>query len=124
MFFDGECVLCNGVARKVAAGNPSGNIRFASLQGAYAGKTLEKDLLTAETLVFMDGDRFFTRSAAVFEVLKHLPAWRWLRVLRFIPQGLADKLYGFVAKNRIRWFGRQTECGILPPGLRGRFIAD
>ncbi|MBX2952005.1 MAG: DUF393 domain-containing protein [Leadbetterella sp.] len=124
LFFDGECVLCNGVARRVAESNPSGNIRFASLQGAYAGRTLKKDLLTAETLVFIDTDRLFTRSEAVFEVLRHLPAWRWLRVFRFIPRGLADKLYDFVAARRIRWFGRQTDCRILPPGLKERFIAD
>lgn len=123
LFFDGECVLCNTVAHKIAKRNPSGSIRFASLQGSYA-KEIPENLQDAETLVFIDGNRFFTRSAAVFEILKHLPAWRWLRILRFIPRSLADGLYDFVAKNRIRWFGRQADCRVPPPGLRERFITD
>lgn len=124
LFFDGECVLCNTIAHKIAERNRSGNIRFASLQGSYA-KKLPENLQNAETLVFMDGDRFFIRSAAVFEILKHLPAWwRWLRIFHFIPRRLADGLYDFVAKNRIRWFGRQADCRIPPPDLRERFIAD
>lgn len=124
LFFDGECVLCNATARWVARYNRSGNIRFASLQGIYAKKKLKSDFQTGDSLVFTDGDRVLTRSAAVFEILKYLPAWRWLRTLRFLPERLADRLYDGVAKNRFRWFGKQTECRVAPPGLRERFIAD
>ncbi len=122
LFFDGECVLCNRAARWIAERNPSGNIRFASLQSVYAKEKLTEELQQGETMVFMNEDRFFVRSAAVFELLKYLPAWRWVRVLRFIPRSAADRLYNLVAKNRFRWFGRQTECRIPPAGLRERFI--
>lgn len=122
LFFDGECVLCNTAAYWIAARNPSGNIRFASLQSVYAKENLGEDLRSAETMVFMDEDLFFVRSAAVFEVLKYLPAWRWVRVLRFIPRSAADWIYNRVAENRFRWFGRQTVCRIPPPDLRERFI--
>ena len=122
LFFDGECVLCNGAAQWIAKRNPSGNIRFASLQGDYAKENLREDLQTAETLVWMDEGRFLVRSEAVFSVLKHLPAWRWLRILRFIPRRLADRVYDWIAGNRFRWFGRQTECSIPPPARRERFI--
>lgn len=124
LFFDGECVLCNTAAHWIARRNSAGNIRFASLQGVYAKEKLDDDLLRAGTLVFLDGTRFFVRSAAVFRILKYLPAWRWLRILRFIPQPVADSLYNQVALNRFRWFGRQTACRVPPPELRDRFIID
>ncbi|WP_367914384.1 thiol-disulfide oxidoreductase DCC family protein [Leadbetterella sp. DM7] len=124
LFFDGECVFCNTVAHKIAERNPAGNIHFASLQGSYAKKMLDPSLLTAGTLVYLDGDRYLTRSEAAFELLRHLPAWRWLRIFRFVPRRMADGLYNRVAENRIRWFGRQESCRVPPPGLRERFITD
>ena len=124
LFFDGECVLCNNAAHWIAERNPSGNIRFASLQGAYAKEKLGERFQGAETMVLMDEGRFFARSAAVFTVLKYLPAWRWLRALRFIPRPIADGLYNLVAKNRFRWFGRYTECPVPASGLRDRFITS
>lgn len=124
LFFDGECVLCNSAAQWIAKHNLSGNIRFASLQGSYAKEKLADEFLNAGSLVFLDGNLFFVRSAAVFRILKYLPAWSWLRILRFIPQRTADLIYNQVAARRFRWFGRREACRVPPPEVRERFIID
>lgn len=122
LFFDGECILCNGAVRWILERNTSGDIRFASLQGNYAKKMLGYGV--EDSMVFMEGDRVFTRSAAVFEILRYLPAWRWMRVLRFIPRRITDGIYKWVARNRFRWFGKQEVCRVLPPGYSERLISD
>ena len=122
LFFDGMCVLCNRAAQWIAKHNPSGTLYFASLQGDYARDNLSDDLNKGETLVLIEDGRSFVRSEAIFRVLKYLPAWRWLRIFRFVPRNLTDRVYDWVAKNRFRWFGTQDECTVPPPAFRERFI--
>jgi predicted DCC family thiol-disulfide oxidoreductase YuxK len=55
------------------------------------------------TILLLDGDEVFTRSAAV------------LRALR-------DPLYDLVARNRYRWFGRRDACFVPTAATRDRFI--
>jgi predicted DCC family thiol-disulfide oxidoreductase YuxK len=42
-----------------------------------------------------------------------LPCWQWTWVFQFIPRVIRDAIYGLVARNRYRWFGRRDAC-ILP----------
>jgi hypothetical protein len=35
--------------------------------------------------------------------------------LRLLPRAAVDRIYGFVAANRYKWFGRRTACFIPPP---------
>jgi predicted DCC family thiol-disulfide oxidoreductase YuxK len=48
------------------------------------------------------GGKVFFKSDAALTVLSHLPGWRWVRVLRFVPKPLRDAAYNLVARNRYR----------------------
>ena len=42
--------------------------------------------------------------------------------LRLVPRALRDAAYDFVARRRLRWFGRASQaCPLVPAHLRGRF---
>ena len=124
LFFDGQCLLCNTTAHRVAKLNTPENIHFASLQGKLSHeklKTLPKDI---DSIVFLDNDHIYIKSEAVFEILKYLPSLKWLRVLRVFPLSFRDYIYDFVARNRLKWFGTQEICEVPPKEFRGRYLAD
>jgi len=126
ILFDGTCNLCNASVNFIIDRDPHREFRFASLQSrlgkdmaARAG--LKPDEL--ETLVLVDAGIFYTRSAAALRIVSRLAApWSMLYVLVAVPRPLRDALYGWVARNRYRWFG-QTECCRIPtPDIRDRFL--
>jgi predicted DCC family thiol-disulfide oxidoreductase YuxK len=46
-----------------------------------------------------------------------------MRAMLFIPPPLRDAVYDYVARNRIKWFGRPPDACRLPsPDERERFL--
>ena len=74
-------------------------------------------------MILVEGDRAFTRSTAALRVAKRLSgAWPLLYVFVIVPRFLRDAVYGWVARNRYRWFGRKDHCLVPTPELRSRFL--
>jgi predicted DCC family thiol-disulfide oxidoreductase YuxK len=44
------------------------------------------------------------------------------RIFRAIPAGLRDTVYDFIARHRLRWFGKLSACRTPLPSERHRFI--
>jgi predicted DCC family thiol-disulfide oxidoreductase YuxK len=126
VLFDGVCNLCNGAVHFIIKRDPRGSFRFASLQ-SDAGQTLLKqfDLPTEHfnSIVVIDGQRFFTRSSAALHITKRLSGlWPALYIGVVIPPFLRNPIYAWIARNRYRWFGRQEQCMLPTPELRSRFL--
>ena len=126
-FFDGYCVLCSSFVAFCLARDPDGHLKFASAQSALGQRVLAELGLPAvtfdRTILLLDGDEVYVRSAAVVRSLRHLRGpVRWLQPLLLIPAFLRDPLYDLIARNRYRWFGRRPSCFVPAPGLRDRFI--
>jgi len=125
VLFDGVCNLCNGLVRFVAANDPMGRFRFASLESPEGLALLAATggAPRGDSVVLIDYGRRYERSdAALYIALGLRPPWPLAFVLIAIPRALRDALYEWVARNRYRWFGRQTACPIPPPALRARFL--
>ena len=127
VLFDGVCNLCAGVVRFVIERDREARFRFAPLQSEL-GRALQRehgiDPDALATFVLIDAEGAATRSTAVLRILRGLGApWRWLYPLRFVPWPLRDALYGVVARNRYRWFGRRDDCLVPTAELRSRFLA-
>ena len=123
LFFDGDCVLCNKTAQWVGKKNIAKNIKFASLQSQFAKNSLVDLPNNIDSIVFMDGAKIFIKSEAAFEVLKYLKNYKWLIFLRAIPLKFRDVIYDYIARNRKKWFGTQTNCVLLEKELKERFIS-
>lgn len=128
IFFDGVCGLCNRGVRFVVRRDRRGYFRFAALQGALAEQMLRPrgiDPATLESFVLLENGQTFTQSDAVLEVVRQLDgAWPALRIFRWVPRGLRDAAYRFVARHRYRWFGRFDTCPAPSPELRARLLQD
>lgn len=131
--FDGVCNLCNGAVRFIAANDPEHHFAFLPLQsprgrqllgpstgsGQAAGDAREPD-----TIVLLAGGRYERSDAALHIALGLRAPWPLAFAAILIPPDARDAAYGWIARNRYRWFGRTDACALPPPGLRERFLPE
>ena len=126
ILFDGVCNLCNGFVNFVIARDPAGRFQFGPLQSPAARRLLESiDSREpwADSLVFVENGRIWTRSAAALRVARGLAfPWPLAYVFVVVPRPLRDWIYNRFARNRYRWFGKRAVCMMPAPALRARFI--
>lgn len=127
LLFDGVCNLCNALVRFTVRFDDAGTFRFASLQSTIGQAVLdEHDLPTDDfdSIVLVEGDDYYTKSAAVLRVCRHLDGpWPLLYLLVYLPEPVRDSMYGLVAGSRYQVFGRtETDaCSVPSPEIRERF---
>lgn len=130
VLFDGVCNLCNGAVNFIIDRDPEGYFTFAALQSEEAAPLLARfgrppaSLTDApDSIVLIEDGRLHERSAAALRIARRLGLpWSLLYAGIVIPKPLRDALYGWIAANRYRWFGKQDACRIPTPDLRVRFL--
>lgn len=125
LLFDGVCNVCNATVQFVVEHEKAPHIRFASLQSEVGARLVAERGLPNDvsTVVLVEGDRVYTRSAAAVALLGHLKApWSWLAVLWLVPRPLRDLGYDIFARLRYRLFGKRDRCMVPTPELRARFL--
>ena len=130
VLFDGVCNLCAGAVRFIIPRDRRGRFRFAALQSEAGRRILAENGMTApepggspESLVFVANGRAHVRSGAALRIAAGLDrGWPLLAVLLVIPAPLRDLAYRFVARNRYRWFGKETACDVPRIDEARRFI--
>ena len=122
--FDGHCVLCSANARFVLKHDRRRHFRLTTAQGPvgaelYASLGLDPD---ATMLVIEDG-RVLTESDSLIAIARRLGwPWRALAAARILPQGLRDRIYRLIARNRFRLFGRRETCWLPTPEEASRIL--
>ena len=127
VLFDGTCNLCNATVGFLIPRDRTGRLRFASLQSAVGQELLRRHGIpapaTPDSIVYIEGERAFTRSDAALAIAGRLaPPWPLLGVFWYVPRPLRDAVYKWIARNRYRWFGRSETCQLPTPALRARFL--
>ena len=132
ILYDGVCGLCNRLVQFLLKRDKRGRLRFASLQSDFAARVLTrhgidpKDLDTVQVVVNYNrpDERILNRSDAILGAGAELGmAWSTLAtVARVVPRALRDLVYGFVARNRYRVFGKYETCMLPDPNQRHRFL--
>ena len=101
--------------------------RFAPLQGEV-GKQLTQqrhiDTERMDSIILIDpGVAYYIKSDAALEIARELKGYGFLPLLiGWIPVGVRNAVYDFVATNRYRMFGRQEACMIPTPELQVKFL--
>ncbi|HEY0366041.1 MAG TPA: DCC1-like thiol-disulfide oxidoreductase family protein [Pyrinomonadaceae bacterium] len=132
ILYDGVCGLCNRMVQFLLKHDKAGRLRFASLQSGFAENVLgrhgidPKDLDTVHVVENYDqpGERVLQRSEAVLRAGRELGGF-WgasSSIARVIPRALRDVVYGVVATNRYRVFGKYDTCMLPDPSQRSRFL--
>jgi predicted DCC family thiol-disulfide oxidoreductase YuxK len=120
ILFDGYCVLCSRSYRFVTARDRAERFRFVPIQepeGRELAAAVGVDADNPETFVLIEDGRVFVRSDAALRIGAGLPWWGWVSAFRIVPRPIRDWVYGVVARNRYRWFGKLDVCTL--PQRRG-----
>jgi predicted DCC family thiol-disulfide oxidoreductase YuxK len=124
VFFDGVCGLCNASVDRLLKWDHRGVLRFAPLQGLTAAQLLPAERINdLDSFVLLDDRGMHLRSDAALRAVAHLGGgWRLANALRVVPAFLRDAVYGRIARNRYRWFGRRDACRLPLPNEQERFL--
>lgn len=127
LFFDGHCNLCSGAVQWFLKRDKRGVLRFASLQSDLARELLLPagvDPAQLDSLVLYHNGRAYTHSEGALQAGQLLGGWYApvAAVGRWFPGFVRDGIYGFIARNRYRWFGRSEACWLPTPEWRARFV--
>lgn len=124
LFFDGVCVMCNGLVGFVLRHDKKQIFKFATLQGATAEKYLPALYrLELKTIILFDGDALYTESDAIIRLLIDLQGpFKYAKILYIFPKFFRDSIYRIVAKNRYLWFGTAESCALLSTEERKRIL--
>lgn len=126
VLFDGVCNLCNSAVNFIIDRDPGAAFRFAPLQ-SEPGRTLTTrcsvDLAATDSLILVEGDRYYVRSTAALRIARRLTgAWPLCYGFILVPRPLRDWAYDWIARNRYRWFGKRETCRLPTPEDRARFL--
>ena len=126
ILFDGTCGMCNSAVNFILARDPGKRFRFAPLQSPVGQDLMTKHHLEPselESMVLIDGEAAYTKSTAVLRIVMELPEpWPLVGALVFVPAGLRDEAYNFIARHRRQWFKSADACRVPTPEEREQFL--
>jgi len=129
LVFDGLCVLCSRGVQWMLDRDPNGTTRFAVIQDPLAQALYRHYGLDADAfdtfMVLADG-RPHTRWDGVLAAARTLPQpWRALGAAGWIvPNAIGDRIYDWVQRNRLEWFGVRDACRRPEPSEAARFLVS
>ena len=124
--FDGDCVLCSANARFVLRHDRRRRFRLTTAQSPLGAALYRHFGLRADeegTILVLQSGRLLTDSDAAIAIPAGLGwPWRMAAAARILPRPLRDSLYAWVARNRLRWFGRRETCWVPAPADSDRIL--
>ncbi len=128
ILFDGVCNLCNGAVTFIIKRDKHDRFRYAPLQ-SEVGKALARkyaiDTSKIDTIILIDEEGYYTKSAAALNIAWHLSGgYPLLYSLMILPAFIRDQMYDGIAQNRYRWFGKRESCMVPTPELKAKFLDE
>ena len=125
VFFDGECVMCNGFLDWMMVIDRDSKLRVSPLQGETAQRLLPPLPHNPKewSIYYLDEKGLYSQSEAVVQILRRLGGvWAMLSIGGVVPLALRDTIYRVVATNRYRILGKRDTCRVPSEEVRSRFL--
>ncbi|MEM8900751.1 MAG: DCC1-like thiol-disulfide oxidoreductase family protein, partial [Bacteroidota bacterium] len=120
------CHLCDGFVSRLIRWDKEEKLLFAANQSQKGQTILTKFGSTSQaegTVFFLENDQLYTQSTAVLRILRLLPfPFSLMYGLSIFPAPIRDVVYGWISRNRYRWFGKRNTCRMPTPEEMKRFI--
>jgi len=122
--------MCDATVQWFLEHDPEGKFHFAPLQGATAAQVIARHPELPENLdsiLFVTqpdtGEKVEWESRAFLRMCGELEnLWRFLSYFMIIPGFIADPVYRFVARHRLKVFGSLESCRIPTPSQAEHFL--
>jgi predicted DCC family thiol-disulfide oxidoreductase YuxK len=127
ILFDGVCNLCDETVQKIIKNDKKDLFRFVPLQselGQEIIKYLGVDTNKLDSIILYEPKvAYFYKAEAIMEISKDLSGWlHYIRLFSWLPNGLANPVYDYIAKNRYKWYGKKEQCMMPTPELKQKFL--
>jgi len=129
IFFDGLCNLCNGFIDFVIKRDKKREIKYTSLQSAFAIEFLKKnnikiDTVNLGTIYFFSDGIIYDKSTAVLKVVRHFGGGYsfFSKLFLILNKRLRNVFYNLIAKNRYIFFGKKDTCRMPTNEERKQFL--
>jgi predicted DCC family thiol-disulfide oxidoreductase YuxK len=127
IIFDGMCVLCSSFAQFVLRTDRRGYFKLMAAQSPLGTALYRHFVLNPvdyETYILLENGCAYFRSEAAIRIFAGLGMpWRVAITAKVVPPAIRDRLYDFVARRRLRWFGARDTCYVPAPSQADRFIS-
>jgi len=126
ILFDGVCKLCNAWCRFIIHYDKNQLFKLVSMQ-SEKGQTilehLEQPTDYFETMLYLENNKLYEKSAAFIRIVKHLPfPISLLFILKLIPNIIRDYVYDRIARNRYKIFGKYNKCTFPTEDHNNRYL--
>ncbi|WP_275316798.1 thiol-disulfide oxidoreductase DCC family protein [Tenacibaculum bernardetii] len=127
ILFDGVCNFCNNTVLWIIRFDKKNKFVFASLQSDIGKKItnhLGIDTLKIDAIIlYAPNISYEIKSTAALKIMNKFGGfWKLTQVFFFIPEGIRNIVYDFIAKNRYNWFGKKDACMIPSKNIRDKFL--
>jgi predicted DCC family thiol-disulfide oxidoreductase YuxK len=114
VLYDGNCGLCSRSVRFISRRDRKSVFEYYPLQG-YKGSELpemkERNLSDPESVILITDGRLYERSDAALRILMLLGGiYHLSAIFLIIPVKWRNFVYDFIARNRHKWFKKETSC--------------
>jgi predicted DCC family thiol-disulfide oxidoreductase YuxK len=112
--YDGDCRFCTRSVKDLQRRFGADRIAVRNFQepGVLEEVGVTREAAMKRLHVVTDAGRVFAGAEAIARLVTGVPLVGWLAYVYYVPglRQLAELVYGLVAKNRYRLFGRQESC--------------
>ena len=127
ILFDGVCNLCDSSVQYVIKHDKKDIFRFVALQSDLGQKILKhigiNPIHTDSIVLYEPGISYYYKSTAALQIARVLSGvFTLARVFTFLPTGISDTIYDYIAKNRYKWYGKKEACMIPTSELKAKFL--
>jgi len=126
IIFDGNCVLCSTFATFILKTDRRGRFRLLAAQTPIGAALYRHFGLAAtdyESNILLEDGYAWIKSEGSIRIFEGLGfPWSMMSIGRLLPRPVRDRLYEFVARNRLRWFGVRQTCYLPNPSDADRFV--
>ena len=105
IIYDDSCRLCNNAVRFLKTKKGSGGMVFLPAEGKDTDQLLTRFQIpremTDKTVIFIDDERAYIKSAAIIKALQKKGGW-WILagIFRIFPVSVRDGIYDRIASRR------------------------
>jgi predicted DCC family thiol-disulfide oxidoreductase YuxK len=127
ILFDGVCNLCNNAVQFVIKKDGKDIFRFISLQSELGQNILYHLELNPQAMnsivLFIPESLYYTKAKAIIRIGEELGGiFTFAKLLRCIPSFISNFIYGYIARNRYRWYGKKSSCMIASKQINNKFL--
>ena len=121
--FDGVCNLCNGFITWLIKRDKKKQFRYTTLQSGSGEVLIENAKVEGDSVILVHEEEIYSLSDVGLKCMQILGGgWALLYGLVYLPKGLRDWVYRWIARNRYSWFGKSEACMVPDASVRSLFL--